>query len=119
MCEAYFSNQSCDLYMESLHQNMLSQLSFRVPGVDVLIICGLMLSGCHRSVDYLNVDGAVKAMDRIAGCGGLIRDHQGKWLHGFSKFIGFCNPLVAKLWGIFEGLKLCHDKGWRHVQVHC
>lgn len=65
----------------------------------------------------LNTDGAIKSSPKLAGCGGIIWDHSGSWLGGFSKFIGFCNPLVAELWGCLLGLCLCYNKGWHRLLV--
>lgn len=45
----------------------------------------------------LNSDGAVKVESRVVGCGGLVYDHLSQWLGGYSKFFGFCNPMVAEI----------------------
>ena len=65
----------------------------------------------------LNCDGAVNASNKVAGCGGLMRNSDGLWLSGFSKQIGYCEPLVAELWGVFTGLQLCRSRGWGKVIV--
>jgi hypothetical protein len=52
----------------------------------------------------LNIDDSNKN-SMSAECGGLIRGSNGKWLGGFSKFVGSCSVCVAKLWGVLEELK--------------
>ncbi|MCI88500.1 ribonuclease H protein, partial [Trifolium medium] len=36
----------------------------------------------------LNNDGACKNRGEIAGCGGLFRDSDGRWIKGYTKKIG-------------------------------
>ncbi|KAE8699617.1 hypothetical protein F3Y22_tig00110576pilonHSYRG00048 [Hibiscus syriacus] len=43
----------------------------------------------------------------------VARDSAGRWLFGFSKFIGACSVTDAELWGAFVGLNLAWDKGFR------
>ena len=64
----------------------------------------------------LNTDGAMKRSG-YAGAGGLIRDSNGNWLMGFTVNLGMCSVLSAKLWGLFHGLKVACDYGFRHLQV--
>ncbi|KAF7807009.1 ribonuclease H [Senna tora] len=63
----------------------------------------------------VNTDGAVCKESKVAGCGGLIRDHDGVWIKGFERKIGFSNVLSAELWGIAEGLSLAWILGYRKV----
>lgn len=44
-----------------------------------------------------NTDGASKRLLNKAGCGGVLRDHNGRWLCGFCEFLGYCNSLVVEL----------------------
>lgn len=39
-----------------------------------------------------------------AGCGGLPRDHEGKWLGGLSRNLGSCHAFMAELRGVMDGL---------------
>ncbi|KAK8568760.1 hypothetical protein V6N12_007302 [Hibiscus sabdariffa] len=57
--------------------------------------------GCLK----IDVDGARRVVDGVASCGGVIRDSNGTWIAGFSKFIGRCSILEAEFWAIFEGLR--------------
>lgn len=51
------------------------------------------------------------------GYGGLISYHLGCRLGGYSKSIGICNAMVAEIWSVLKGLKLCQAKGWRSAMV--
>ncbi|KAF7804181.1 ribonuclease H [Senna tora] len=57
----------------------------------------------------VNTDGAVCRNGNIAGCGGLIRDHQGNWLKGFIKNVGISSPEGAEAWGILCVLNLAWE----------
>ncbi|GAU23682.1 hypothetical protein TSUD_304570 [Trifolium subterraneum] len=65
----------------------------------------------------LNSDGACQK-DGRSGCGGVIRGSDGKWLGGFAKYIGRCSAFVAKLWGVYEGLKYVKNMGLAAVEVN-
>ncbi|KAE8672556.1 hypothetical protein F3Y22_tig00111837pilonHSYRG00277 [Hibiscus syriacus] len=54
----------------------------------------------------INTDGSRLPATGLSSCGGVIRNHVGDWISKFSKFIGICFTIDAKLWGIFEGLNL-------------
>lgn len=54
----------------------------------------------------VNTDGAAYLHGDVAGCGGLLRDHEGKWLGGFSRNLGSCHAFMAELWGVLDGLQL-------------
>ena len=54
----------------------------------------------------LNTDGASLGNPRKAGGGGLIRDHRGEWLKGFSREIGSTTNVIAEFWALRDGLLL-------------
>ncbi|GLU12643.1 hypothetical protein SLE2022_293070 [Rubroshorea leprosula] len=54
----------------------------------------------------LNTDGSVINNPGPATSGGLIRDHRGRWIRGFSRKIGIASSLAAEIWGIQDGLLL-------------
>jgi ribonuclease HI len=58
----------------------------------------------------LNTDGAAKAMEKKAGCGGVLRDDKGSWIDGFAKALGDTTAYMAELWGIHEGLALAYRR---------
>ncbi|MCI43339.1 RNA-directed DNA polymerase (Reverse transcriptase), partial [Trifolium medium] len=49
----------------------------------------------------LNTGGACKE-GITAGCGGVVRDSNGRWCGGFAKYVGNCSPFVAEIWGVLE-----------------
>ena len=57
----------------------------------------------------LNTNGAAKGNPGLAGCGGVVRDENDKWIARFPKHIGISTSFVAELWGLREGLILCYD----------
>ncbi|KAK9005733.1 hypothetical protein V6N11_043155 [Hibiscus sabdariffa] len=73
---------------------------------------------CHEpGWACLNVDGSVTPNSRAASIGGLIRDHLGNWISGFTKSIGISNVLRSKLWAIFNGLQVAWSHGIKILQV--
>ncbi|XP_019150780.1 PREDICTED: uncharacterized protein LOC109147628 [Ipomoea nil] len=63
----------------------------------------------------LNSDGAKKATSSMASAGGLLRDHKGTWLMGFTIKIGITNSFVAELWGLREGLRVAKHYGYANI----
>ncbi|KAH1080063.1 hypothetical protein J1N35_019824 [Gossypium stocksii] len=49
--------------------------------------------------------------------GGLVRDHNSEWIFNFYKYLGSCNVLEIKLWGILDGLNLSLDQGFRCILI--
>jgi len=45
----------------------------------------------------LNCDGAWKGSDTLAGCGGLFRDSDGRWIKNCFKKIGMCDVFHAEM----------------------
>lgn len=64
----------------------------------------------------LNVDGT-RAANGMIGVGGVIRDWNGSWIHGFMLNIGIGEVLQAEAWGLFSGLQLAKDLGINHIMV--
>ncbi|PNX62683.1 ribonuclease H, partial [Trifolium pratense] len=48
----------------------------------------------------LNTDGAAKGIDGLTGCGGLVRDENGRWIRGFSRNLGIASAYMAELWSL-------------------
>lgn len=63
----------------------------------------------------VNVDGAVSTTSRVAGCGGICRDHTGNWLAGFACAIGQCTVLEAEQLAMIRGADVAWEKGYRKV----
>ena len=49
--------------------------------------------------------------------GGIIRDHWGKWIGGFSFNIGITYSIMAELWAIREGLKFAWNNGYKYINL--
>ena len=64
----------------------------------------------------LNRNGSAKSNPSVAGAGGLIKDHKGNWI-GFSRNIGFTHSLIAKLWGLRDGLNLGKNLNIKKLHV--
>jgi hypothetical protein len=64
----------------------------------------------------LNVDGT-RSLHGSIGAGGVIRDHNGEWRHGFMRNVGTGEVLQAEAWGLFSGLQMAKDLGLSHVVV--
>ncbi|KAH9776498.1 proline transporter 2 [Citrus sinensis] len=64
----------------------------------------------------LNTDGALKSSG-LASAGGLVRNYCGEWVCGFSMKLGSCSIMEAELWGLYQGLKLAWEHGFRLLQV--
>ncbi|MCI01156.1 putative ribonuclease H protein, partial [Trifolium medium] len=43
--------------------------------------------------------GASKGIDGLSGCGGLVRDENGRWVAGFTRNLGTTSAYMAELWG--------------------
>ncbi|KAL4296817.1 hypothetical protein GQ457_12G001150 [Hibiscus cannabinus] len=65
----------------------------------------------------LNVDASVSSRDHKAGVGGVLRDDLGRWIIGFSRFLGRCDSLIAELWAIHDGLLQAWDSGYTRVEL--
>ncbi|KAL4286983.1 hypothetical protein AHAS_Ahas19G0140700 [Arachis hypogaea] len=65
----------------------------------------------------LNMDGAASTNPNAGGCGGVIRNEQGRWVAGFMANLGCCSAFRAEMWGIYHGLKIVWDLGLRRIIV--
>ena len=59
----------------------------------------------------LNSDGATLGNPGKAGGGGLIWIHQGKWVKGYMRHIGFASSIIAEFWALKDGLLLTSQLG--------
>lgn len=60
----------------------------------------------------LNVDGSSIGNLGPAGFGGIFRDNDGSWMHGFVGSIGHANNLLTELLALYNGLSLAWRKGY-------
>ena len=63
----------------------------------------------------VNVDGSCKGTPTRVGFGGVIRNHMGNWIHGFSGYFGKVDILCAELHGMKVGLSLAWDLHYRRI----
>ena len=59
----------------------------------------------------LNSDGSALGNPGRTSGGGVIRDHNGKWLKGYTRSLGCTNSCMAELWALRDGLLLARDMG--------
>ncbi|GKV33503.1 hypothetical protein SLEP1_g42009 [Rubroshorea leprosula] len=59
----------------------------------------------------LNIDGSAQGNPGMAGAGGIFRDHNGSWIYGYSRRVGFTTSLVAELWAIRDSLDIAVNRG--------
>lgn len=65
----------------------------------------------------LNTDGSRYNVSWKASAGGIIRNWGRDWVRGFFVNIGKASSFVAELWGLREGLRLCHTLGIRNLHA--
>ncbi|MBA0871855.1 hypothetical protein Goshw_000613 [Gossypium schwendimanii] len=57
------------------------------------------------------------SMFRCQILGGLLRDHNGNWIVGFTRYLGNCEVIDSELWGILDGLRIALDRGYQKVII--
>ena len=69
----------------------------------------------------LNTDGSYRDRTQVMGAGGLLHDHQGRWLAGFATHRPYGNALQAEALALHLGLQLAWSRGFREVlcEVDC
>ncbi|MBA0798707.1 hypothetical protein Gohar_009271 [Gossypium harknessii] len=53
----------------------------------------------------------------LATIGGILRYKHGRWILGYTQFVGICSILDAELLGILEGLAIAIDRGFDRVFI--
>ncbi|KAI5347912.1 hypothetical protein L3X38_000799 [Prunus dulcis] len=71
------------------------------------------------SVCKVNTDGSRINSSGLIGARGLLRDSYGSWIKGFSVNLGNGSIIESELWGIFWGLNMTWDAGFRMVEIEC
>ncbi|XP_019200243.1 PREDICTED: uncharacterized protein LOC109193865 [Ipomoea nil] len=66
----------------------------------------------------INVDGSCRR-NKIASCGGALRNDRGDWLCGFTYKIGRCSIEVAEAWGVLHGLCMARHWGATKIILEC
>ncbi|KAF7830619.1 Trimethylguanosine synthase [Senna tora] len=65
----------------------------------------------------LNTDGACSGNPGPFAIGGIIRDHNGSFISGYSSYIGFGTALKAELWAISVGLRIALSLNCNFIHV--
>jgi ribonuclease HI len=101
-------------YISEYYQaRMMSSVVIKLPRVTSMIGWKPPVEGRLK----LNTDGACKD-GHMAGCGGIIRDSNGRWCGGFAKHVGSCSAFMAELWGVLEGLKYARSLGLQMIELN-
>lgn len=67
-----------------------------------------------RNFYKINIDGSHQHSG-FSACGGLVRDSNGAFIHGFYCCLGAGNATWAKLWGLHLGVKLARELQLQNV----
>uniref|UniRef100_A0A2N9FRW2 RNase H type-1 domain-containing protein n=1 Tax=Fagus sylvatica TaxID=28930 RepID=A0A2N9FRW2_FAGSY len=99
----------CDV-VEGVSMWNLSILSLDIPtctreAIKAISVCS------NRPLDDKRV------WDTTGGGGGVIRDHVGDWVGGFSRAIGVTTSVQAELRALKDGLNLAIDLGILHLEI--
>ncbi|KAK5825841.1 hypothetical protein PVK06_020709 [Gossypium arboreum] len=54
---------------------------------------------------------------RYAAIGGVTRDHERNWIVGYSRFLRACSLFEAEVWGIFDGILILLNMGYRKISI--
>ena len=65
----------------------------------------------------LNIDGSALGNLGIAGVGGILRDHLGQWISGFSLYVGLAMNNMAELVAVRQGLAMAWNMSFKYIQL--
>ena len=65
----------------------------------------------------LNTDGNALDNPGLAGVGGMLRDHQGRWILGFSAQVGLATNNMVELATVRQGLAMAWNAGVKLLQL--
>ncbi|KAK0605269.1 hypothetical protein LWI29_024814 [Acer saccharum] len=65
----------------------------------------------------VNVDGCSKGNPGPAGCGGVFRVDNGRYIGAFAANLGFKDSVFAELMGIIMAVELAHSRRWRNLWI--
>ena len=63
----------------------------------------------------LNTDGSAMGNPGIVDAGGILRDHSGGWISGFSLNLGLASNNMAELAAIRHGLEMTWNMGFKFI----
>ena len=64
----------------------------------------------------LDVDGS-RNQEGYATCGGVIRDHLGRWLIGYQHKVGLGTIVEAEIQAIISGINICKNNGLKNIKL--
>ncbi|XP_062020702.1 uncharacterized protein LOC133737096 [Rosa rugosa] len=64
-------------------------------------------------------DGAARGTPRLAGYGGIFRDHLGNFMGCFAGSMGIAIALEAELQAIIHAVTIASGKGWNSLWIEC
>ncbi|CAL2241534.1 unnamed protein product [Prunus armeniaca] len=67
----------------------------------------------------INTYGSKINSSGLIGAGGLLRESCGSWIKGFSMNLGYGSIVEVELWGLFWGLNMAWDVGFRTMKIEC
>ncbi|XP_028755169.1 uncharacterized protein LOC114714593 [Neltuma alba] len=65
----------------------------------------------------VDVDASAQG-NQQATCGGVVRDHRGKWVIGFTRKLGNYLVVAAEILAIKAGMEVCKSLNIRDFQIH-
>ena len=65
----------------------------------------------------LNIDGSAIDNPRIAGARGILRDHSGGWISGFSLNLGLTSNNMGKLAAVWQDLSMALNMRFKFIQL--
>ena len=65
----------------------------------------------------LNTDGSALGNPRLAGARGVLRDHRGRWISGFSLRGGLATNNMVELAAVRQGLEMAWNMGYKFLQL--
>uniref|UniRef100_A0A2N9F1N1 RNase H type-1 domain-containing protein n=1 Tax=Fagus sylvatica TaxID=28930 RepID=A0A2N9F1N1_FAGSY len=121
------SFQVCDV-MESVSMWEFSKISLDIPpttreAIKAISVCSTRPIADRRVWDLsggwfkLNTDGSSLGNLGLAGGGGIICNHLGDWVGGYSRAIGYTTNVQAELRALKDGLMLAIDLGILNLEV--
>ena len=65
----------------------------------------------------INTNGSSLGNPSIAGVGGILRDHLGQWIFGFSLHVGLATNNMVELAVVRQGLAMAWTMGFKYIQL--
>ncbi|KAL4379818.1 hypothetical protein GQ457_02G032950 [Hibiscus cannabinus] len=108
--------EECKIFLE---QVKFAEVRCVISNVDLRPVSQSVTPWCCPPSDWVkvNMDGAVNLLMNAPAIGDVFRSDSGEWLCGFSRRIGCCSIVNAKLWAILDGLQYVLWQGFHRVII--